>query len=220
MDVATDPKDLLRKQADEIETLKTALSKLERENKRLSDELALLLRQLFHKKSERLDADQLRLFAEQLLGEQGTAPVPEEEVEKIASYERRKQGHGRSKFPAHLPRETVEIDLPEEERICPDCGEAMEEFGVETTERGHIIPARIVVRQYLRKKYACSCGHCVRTGAPAFADREVQVRDFGLRTPDGGEVRRPPAPSPTGRDLQALRVLASQVDDVGDAAKG
>lgn len=162
MDVATDPVDLLRKQADEIDALKAALSKMERENKRLSDELVLLLRQLFHKKSERLDADQLRLFAEQLLGEPPTGSAPEAEVAEIASYKRRKQGHGRAKFPAHLPRETVEIDLPEADRICPDCGEKMEEFGVETTERGHIIPARILVRQYLRKKYACPCGHCVR----------------------------------------------------------
>lgn len=36
-------------------------------------------------------------------------------------------------------------------------------LGVETCERGHIVPAQVLVRRYERKKYACSEGHAVRT---------------------------------------------------------
>ena len=60
----------------------------------------------------------------------------------------------------------IELDLPEAERTCPSCGKAMRAIGEDVTERGHIVPVRIVVRRYVRRKYACPDGHAVRT-APA-----------------------------------------------------
>ena len=163
----THPEEIITAQAAEIELLKTAVGKLECENKRLSDELTLLLNRLFRKKSERLDPDQLRLFLQELQpGSDDSAAVAAIPAREVVRAKARRPGHGRAAFPAHLPREIIEIDLSAGERQCPECGCAMQPIGVETTERGHIIPARMLVRRYVRHKYACPQGHGVRT-APA-----------------------------------------------------
>ena len=73
-----------------------------------------------------------------------------------------KPGHGRGAFAPHLQREDINLDLPEEERCCPECGEAMRCIGTDVTERGHIIPARMMVKRYVRNKYGCPHGHAVR----------------------------------------------------------
>ena len=85
----------------EYEALKEAVAKLERENKRLSDELTILLNRLFRKKSERLDPNQLRMFLEELVPPKEEGEV--EEVQVPAHTKKRRKGHGRSEFPAHLP---------------------------------------------------------------------------------------------------------------------
>lgn len=146
--------------ASENEALKAALAKLERENARLSDELTILLNKLFRQKSERLDASQLRLFTEQLTTAEDEAPAPPKDppAPKTA-----RKGHGRAPFAEDAPRVVIDVDLPASERTCEQCGKALVVFGEDTCERGHIVPARIVVRRYVRKKYGCPAGHCVRT---------------------------------------------------------
>lgn len=135
---------------------------LERENKILRDQLAILKQGVFGRRSERIDPGQLDLFAA------GNAPMPAPPVQEVAAHERARagHGHGRASFAEHLPREVIELDVPEHERICPDCGKPMRAIGADTSERGHIVPARIVVRRYVRAKYACPDGHGVKT-APA-----------------------------------------------------
>ena len=143
----------------EYAALRDGMAKLELENKRLSDELTILLNRFFRKKSERLDPNQLRLFMEELQVAQAGSEEPPQEPRPKKS----KKGHGRARFAAHMPRETVELDLPEKERLCPDCGEEMKVFGEDVTERGHIVPAKMLVRRYVRKKYGCPSGHAVKT---------------------------------------------------------
>ena len=145
----------------ELRAAVTNISKLEQENKRLADEMTVLLNRLFRRKSERLDPNQLRLFLDEL--QEAKAPVAEPSAVPAKAQKKSKRGHGRSPFPAHLPREAIELDLPEEERICPVCGKELHAFGEEVTERGHIIPAKMLVRRYVRKKYGCPDGHAVRT---------------------------------------------------------
>ena len=70
----------------EIASLKVALVKAERENKRLSDQLTVLLNRLFRKKSERLDPNQLRMFMDELLSGSGsTCAAPEAVAEKVGN---------------------------------------------------------------------------------------------------------------------------------------
>jgi transposase len=142
------------------EELKALVVAQAREIKILREQLALLKRGLFGRSSERLEPGQLRLFAE---GEAPTESAPE--MSEVAAHTRRskKPGHGRSAFPDHLEREVIAIDLPESERTCPDCGELMQSIGHDVCERGHIVPAKLVVKRYERAKYACAAGHTART---------------------------------------------------------
>ena len=121
----------------------------------LTEQIAYLRRQIFGRRREAIDPNQLALFESmerELL----------ELTQPAKSKKKPKQGHGRALFPADLPRETITLDLPEADRICPDCGDALKHIGIDATERGHIIPARMSVKRYERHKYACSKGHTVR----------------------------------------------------------
>ena len=121
----------------------------------LTEQIAYLRRQIFGRRRETIDPNQLALFESmerELL----------ELTQPAKSKKKPKQGHGRALFPADLPRETITLDLPEADQICPDCGDALKHIGIDATERGHIIPARMSVKRYERHKYACSKGHAVR----------------------------------------------------------
>ena len=127
----------------------------------LREQVEYMRKQLFGRRREKVDPAQLRLFEQssalldQLLAQQ-TAP------ERAAPRPTKKKGHGRAAFSDELPREVIELDVPEVERCCPDCGDPMRSIGVAVTERGHIIPARMVVKRYERQKYACPHGHAVK----------------------------------------------------------
>ena len=137
---------------------------LEVENKILREENQLLKSGLFGRKTERIDAGQLGMF---LTNEAVDDPL---EANTSAPKKERKKakGHGRAAFGEHIPRETIELDVEEGDRDCPSCGKEMLLIGEDVTERGHMVPAKLTVRRYVKKKYACPDGHAVRTAdAPA-----------------------------------------------------
>lgn len=123
---------------------------------KLTAELELFKRYLFGRRSERFieDPNQGRLFDPPADGEAPT-PAAAEAAEEEITYKRRRQGHGWSKLPAHLPREEILLDVPEAERTCDCCGQAMVKIGEDRTERVDYRPARIVVKVYVTPKYAC-----------------------------------------------------------------
>ena len=142
-----------------VEEQRREIEKAKADRERLLAELQLLRRGLFGRKRESFDPNQLRFFDE--------TPVAEVEYEEIVLPERKvkrkKPGHGRAPFPEHLPRETIQLDVPEAERCCAECGEGMKPIGEDVTERAHIVPAKLVVKRYVRAKYACPKGHGVKT---------------------------------------------------------
>ena len=144
-----------------IESLAEKVESLVRENKILREENAILKQGRFGRSTERLTPDQLNLFAD------GTLNASEEQSSEIEvpAHKRLKKGHGRSPFAEHLPRNLIDCDVPEDERICPCCGKPMQLIGEDASERGHIVPARLEVNRYLRKKYACPDGHGIKTAA-------------------------------------------------------
>ena len=144
---------------EELEKLRERLETLERENRILREENALLKRGLFGRGTERIDPGQLALY------EAGTLVLPEPAAPTEPAPRKDKPGHGRAPFAADLPRETIELDVPEAERSCDRCGKDLRRIGEEITERGHIVPARVVVRRYVRPKYGCPDGHAVKTAA-------------------------------------------------------
>jgi len=154
----TDLESKLEASEEQREVLEVRQDTLERENKILRDENALLKRGLFGRSSERLDSGQLDIFG--TTASVGPAPVPAAPPEPAA---KKKRGHGRAPFAPSLPREVIELDIAEADRACSSCGKALKLLGAEVTERGHIVPARLVVKRYVRPKYACPDGHEVKT---------------------------------------------------------
>ena len=131
----------------------------------LEHQLGELLRRLYGRSSEKLDPAQLTLFAEmlrQLQGQEAVAPaqVPAPIAPPAAPTASKpvKTPHGRRQFPADLPRQRMEHDLPEGQKPCPCCGKARCRIGEVVTEKLEYVPARVIVLQNVQFKYACR--HC------------------------------------------------------------
>ena len=162
----TDADDLdLKQLPDDVGELKDLVGALHRDNDQLVRRVEQLLRQLYGKKSEVVDRDQLTLS---LFGD--AEPVEEtEEVEAppVESRPKKRKGHGRESFPSHLPRERIEIELPEAQRTCSCCGKDRIRIGEDVTERAHVVPAKIAIKQYVRGRFACPDGHAGVVTPPA-----------------------------------------------------
>jgi len=128
----------------------------------LNEQLNLALARRYAASSEKLSPDQIRLFDE-AEAETQTALPAEDEAVAVLAHTRRKRG--RKPLPETLPRVEVIYELPDNERICPHEGNPLTEIGAVTSEQLDIIPARIQVIRHIRKQYACSCGHCIKTAA-------------------------------------------------------
>ena len=102
------------------------ITTLEGENSLLKEQLAWLKKQIFGQKSERIIAD---LESQPLLPEidLGTTfvPTPQEEITYKRNKPVRKRGGDTISFPDDLPVEVVKLDLPEDEKICPETGEPL-----------------------------------------------------------------------------------------------
>ncbi|WP_444633880.1 IS66 family transposase [Cupriavidus oxalaticus] len=59
---------------------------------------------------------------------------------------------GRKPLPAELPRQRIEYDLTEDQRICPCCQGSMHRLGEEVSEQLHI-EVKVSVLQHVRFKY-------------------------------------------------------------------
>lgn len=177
-DLATLQQELLHTRAVLAETAVTCESQ-QVQLARLQAELELLKRHVFGRRSERHAPDPRQGLLP--LGDDGEAaapapPLPEEEI----TYRRRRKGHGWGKLPAHLPREEVLLDVPEEERQCPDCGGPLERIGEDRSERVDLVPARISIKVLVRPKYACSRGHGIRQAPTPPSPVPGGRFDFGL----------------------------------------
>ncbi len=148
----------------DLDEANSTIVKLRAEIERLRGQLELMKQRTFGRRREHINPNQLLLFeagVAQLeeLRKQAQEAEQSSELAKPDPKKKRKHGHGRGQFAEHLDRHVVEVDVPEAERCCPECGEAMHCIGTDVTERGHIIPARLVVKRYVRNKYACPHGH-------------------------------------------------------------
>lgn len=81
------------------------------------------------------------------------AVLPVEENTITVSYTRKKPV--RRKLPSELPRQTIEYDIPEEEKKC-GCGCMKHRIGEEVTEQLEFVPAKLTVISHVRPKYACN----------------------------------------------------------------
>jgi transposase len=159
-----------------IAQLLESMRSLRRLNEQLEHRLQQLLRAHFGQRSEKIDPAQMMLFAQQILAQaQAPSPAPAD-----APVPRPRQGHGRKKLPRNLPRKTVVIDVPPEQRTCKCCGNELTKIGQETSEQIEWVPASACILQTVRPKYACK--HCP-DGTVVTADKPRQPIEKGLPGP-------------------------------------
>jgi transposase len=174
IDLKNLPKDLKQCHAI-IGELVTQLDAKERRLKRVLHFLEKLLRWRYGAKRERVDENQLFLFAAGMVAtdrDVPTAPAgtPPEKPKSAP--------HGRQRLPKHLPRKRVVYDLSEGERQCPHCQAELKRIGEEVSERLEYVPASLYVIQEVCQKYACEKGCTVVT-----APKPMQPIEKGLPGP-------------------------------------
>ena len=124
----------------------------------LNGQLYYLKRQLFGKKSEKLDPAQRLLFEN--LYDEIKARVEEQRPPKtdpVTKVRKKKNANhkGRKPLPADLPRKTIDIEPSEDQKVCSVCHNEKQRIGTETTEVLEYVPASFFVKQYARHKYGC-----------------------------------------------------------------
>jgi transposase len=139
----------------EIAVLKAENEQLKQENFYLAEQLRLWKLRQFGSSSEQTAAiiDQMTMFNEAEAEADESAPEPEIEPKKP----RPKKPKGkRDKDFSALPKEQVVHELPENERICPDCGGTLHVCGHDVLRRELVvIPARYIVREHVQTVYSC-----------------------------------------------------------------
>lgn len=138
-----DPKDLEKTCREALDTIA-----------RLEAELAWYRRQVFGRKADAVppppSPEAVDLFAEEA---RPATPPPEKET---ITYERRKAGHGRKAFPAHLPRVEEIVEPKDQEKVCAGCGKAKTKIGEDVCEVLEHVPQKLFVRRIIRPRYACA----------------------------------------------------------------
>lgn len=147
----------------------------------LEQELRLMKDRMFNKKSEKITEEELlqgRLFDEI------EANHKDEKTPKVKVKSHHRKKGGKKKFPDSFPREEIEHDISEEEKIC-ECGQKKVRIGSEISEKLDIIPAKIRVEKHVRYKYACKyCeGLDSKKGAVQTAPLPPQLIPQGTATP-------------------------------------
>ena len=110
----------------------------------------------FGQSSEKADADSrqmLLVFDE--AEKEADEKRPEPEIEEITYARRKLKKSGRNDNFDSLPAEKVYHTIPEEERICPECGSAMHVMAHETRRELTIIPAQVKIIEHEREIYSC-----------------------------------------------------------------
>ncbi|MBU2754737.1 IS66 family transposase [Acidithiobacillus sp. CV18-3] len=151
---------------------------------RLEMTIAKLQRWRFGRRSEKLSADQLRLWEEALeteiaaveteldavLADSAAATSPESTPKATP-----RRHPGRMKLPDTLPR--VEVQHAPSRCTCGQCGALLESIGEEVSEKIDYVPGHFQVIRHVRPKLTCrSCGTLESPPLPA------QVIDKGLPT--------------------------------------
>lgn len=123
-----------------------------------------------HRSSEKLSGDQLALFAaawqaqqpEQTQAEDGGSspdddlPPPPPPASGSADQPPPRRS-GRPALPRHLKRERKVHDVAGKDQPCPDCGQALEPMGQDSSEHYEYVPAQLKVIEDVCLKYKCEC---------------------------------------------------------------
>lgn len=164
-------KALLLKEQDRIIELQNDNHRVHHDNAQLKAQVLTLQEQLnlaiarrYAASSEKITADQLRLFDEAEVDVEATLfdGTRSNDTLTIEAHTRTAK-RGRKPLPDVLLRVDILHELNDAERICDHDGGHLNEIGEVVSEQLDIIPAKIQILRHIRKKYACACGQCIKT---------------------------------------------------------
>jgi transposase len=146
--------------------LEAQLREREAELREREAEIVELKRQLFGPRADRLTPEQEAQLVEvaQDLVEDREQPVALSAEVLAAPAPPRRPRRVRHPLPVHLEVQTTVLEPPAKP-VCPRCGQ-VRCIGEEVTEEIDVIPARLIRRRIVRRKYACRCGDSGVTIAP------------------------------------------------------
>lgn len=142
-----------------IAELTKQLASAQHQLKILQNQVEQLLRRIYGRRSEKLDPNQL-MFDNLILqaAEQPVEAVNEEPEDESDPPRRRKRSNknhpGRIPIPDHLERVEIILDIPEEEKVCPETSKPLKQIGWEISEKLEYRPGKLLVNVYKRPKYA------------------------------------------------------------------
>lgn len=165
--------------------LREQLAKALREKKNLEFEVQKLARQLFGRRSEKIDPNQLTLpelaaLLEALGSREPAVEAPAVAERPIQAKPRRRGKRRKGPRFEDLPRERVEHDLAEEDRVCSCCNRERRIIRYETSEQLEYRPSSFFVREHARPVAVCAHG-C--DDKPAIASKPEQPIEKGLPGP-------------------------------------
>jgi len=166
-----------------IEGKDRRIAELERQVQWFMEQIRLAKRRQFGASSEQTNAFQINLFNEAEASADLSKPEPS--LTEVKAHYRKRTRLTTDKLPEDLPVEIIEHELPESERVCPDCGGELHTMGRETREELRIIPAKAVIVRHVRHVY--SCRNCEETSehVPVVkADMPEPVIKGGFASPE------------------------------------
>jgi transposase len=168
---------LLRTMA-QLDATQAQLAAKEHELQRVQHWLEQLLRHRYGQKRERVDENQLFMFAIEIASTgQDAPPQPKPGPDAPRPTP---EGHGRQRLPKSLERRRVVFDLAAHERQCPECRGELRRIGEEISERLEYVPASLVAIEEACQKYACPKGCTVVTAGKPPAPIEKGLAGPGL----------------------------------------
>lgn len=145
----------------QIQELISQLQSSQRQVTILQHQVEQLLRRVYGRKSEKLDPNQLMLdplMLEALRNNERQAassqPPQSASVKRKKGRKAARRHPGRIPIPEHLERVEIVLDIPEEEKVCPETGRALKQIGFEVSEKLEYRPGKLIVNVYKRPKYA------------------------------------------------------------------
>ena len=133
--------------------LQDKLQKKESKIQWLIEQFHLAQQRRFGKSSEaHVGHGQQELFNEAEAIEDESADSDQSESETI-TYQRNKPK--RKSLPKDLPREVIEHDLEEADKVCDCCGDELHRIGADKSEKLEFIPDQVKVIEHVRFKYSC-----------------------------------------------------------------
>lgn len=172
-----------------VEQFEQAVGAKQREIDALLHQIKLLLQRIKGSRQERIDPNQLLLFSleelKEIAAQMAQGDPAEDLIDDAPRAKRKRRSSGRiGGLPANLERQIIRHELDDQQRKCPECHQPRQEIGAETSEQLELIPAKLIVLEHQRVKYACS--HCQQHGVSGqveIADKPPQPIEKGLPGP-------------------------------------